>query len=274
MTLPIKFAFDTTTVRVVLIQGEPWFVAADVCSALDLPETHKAVARLDDDEKGRNSIPTPGGAQDMTVINEPGLYNLVLGSRKPEAKRFKRWVTHEVLPALRKHGAYVMPEAQPEAPAQDAPLAAHVEADQIVSAGRAFRALFTSARAMGMGRRLAATRANLAAYRATGVDLVAELGASGWLDGADLPSSTRRQYDLQQQIREHLTGHDWPQGFTGQQLIEALGLEDTKPVQTAVGQCLQLLGYRRVRSSTVEKGGRRPYLYVLQQHGLALEVAA
>ncbi len=274
MSLPIQYAFEGTDIRVVMINGEPWFIAADVCQALAITNTARALSRLEEDEKGVHSMNTPGGTQILSTVNEPGLYALILTSRKPEAKRFKRWVTHEVLPALRKHGAYVMPEAQPEAPAQDAPLAAHVEADQIVSAGRAFRALFTSARAMGMGRRLAATRANLAAFRATGVDLVAELGASGWLDGADLPSSTRRQYDLQQQIREHLTGHDWPQGFTGQQLIEALGLEDIKPVQTAVGQCLQLLGYRRVRSSPVEKGGRRPYLYVLQQRGLALEVAA
>lgn len=274
MSLPIQYAFEGTEVRVVMINGEPWFVAADVALALEYRDAEKLTRWLDDDEKDTHIVGTPGGQQRMAVINESGLYSAILRSRKPEAKRFKRWVTHEVLPALRKHGAYVMPEAQPEAPAQDAPLAAHVEADQIVSAGRAFRALFTSARAMGMGRRLAATRANLAAYRATGVDLVAELGASGWLDGADLPSPTRRQYDLQQQIREHLATHDWPQGFTGLQVIEALGLENTKATQTAVGQCLQLLGYRRSRLSPVEKGAGRPYVYVLQQRGLALEVAA
>ncbi|PPE66563.1 Bro-N domain-containing protein [Caldimonas caldifontis] len=105
----IPFDFEGRPVRVVTdAQGEPWFVAADVCAALHLPETHKAVARLDDDEKARNSIPTPGGEQEMTVVNEPGLYSLVLGSRKPEAKRFKRWVTHEVLPAIRKTGRYVL----------------------------------------------------------------------------------------------------------------------------------------------------------------------
>ena len=105
----IPFDFEGRPVRVVTdAQGEPWFVAADVCAALHLPETHKAVARLDDDEKARNSIPTPGGEQEMTVVNEPGLYSLVLGSRKPEAKRFKRWVTHEVLPAIRKTGRYAL----------------------------------------------------------------------------------------------------------------------------------------------------------------------
>jgi prophage antirepressor-like protein len=105
----IPFDFEGRQVRVVTdAQGEPWFVAADVCAALHLPDTHKAVARLDDDEKGRNSIPTLGGDQEMTVVNEPGLYSLVLGSRKPEAKRFKRWVTHEVLPTIRKTGRYAL----------------------------------------------------------------------------------------------------------------------------------------------------------------------
>ncbi len=103
----VAFNFESSNVRVVMDANmEPWFVAADVCAALELPETHKAIARLDDDEKGRNSIPTPGGNQEMSVVNESGLFNLVLGSRKPEAKRFKRWVTHEVLPSIRKTGSY------------------------------------------------------------------------------------------------------------------------------------------------------------------------
>ena len=103
----IPFEFESHALRVNLdAAGQPWFVAADVCAALELPDTHKAIARLDDDEKGRNSIPTPGGQQDMSVVNESGLYNLVLGSRKPEAKRFKRWITHEVLPSIRKTGSY------------------------------------------------------------------------------------------------------------------------------------------------------------------------
>ena len=114
----VAFHFESTKVRVVLdADMEPWFVAADVCTALELPETHKAIARLDDDEKGRNSIPTPGGMQEMSVVNESGLFNLVLGSRKPEAKRFKRWVTHEVLPSIRKTGGYVAPGSVAALPA-------------------------------------------------------------------------------------------------------------------------------------------------------------
>jgi len=84
-------------------------VAADVCRALEIGDTHKAVERLDDDEKGRSLIPTLGGEQELLIVNEPGLYTLVLGSRKSEARAFKRWITHEVIPAVRKHGGYLTP---------------------------------------------------------------------------------------------------------------------------------------------------------------------
>lgn len=101
-------------VRVVQVDGEPWFVAADVCRALEISNSRDAVARLDDDEKGVGSTDTLGGKQGMQIINEPGLYTLVLGSRKPEAKAFKRWVTHEVLPTIRKTGSYKTPTSQQE----------------------------------------------------------------------------------------------------------------------------------------------------------------
>lgn len=113
------FDFEGRQVRIVTdAQGEPWFVAADVLSTISLDR--KALERLDDDEKGVNSIHTPGGVQEMTTVNEPGLYALVLGSRKAEAKRFKRWVTHEVLPTIRKTGSYAVPAIAPlPAPTQD-----------------------------------------------------------------------------------------------------------------------------------------------------------
>lgn len=271
-TLPIQYAFEGHEVRALMINGEPWFVAADVLSSLTLDR--KALERLDADEKGVSSIHTLGGDQEMTVINEPGLYSLVLGSRKAEAKRFKRWVTHDVLPSLRKHGAYVMPSASPAEEAPAPQMAANIEADQIVSAGRAFRALFTTARSMGMNRRLAATRANQAAVRATGIDLAAELGASEWLEGKDLPASQQRHYQLQQNLRAHLVANDWPQGFGTQQLIEAMALPADRATQQALGQCLQLLGYKRVRLAASSRGAIRPWVYVLQQQGLSLEVSA
>ena len=74
-----------------------------------------ATERLDNDEKGVSSIDTPGGKQEMSIVNEPGLYTLVLGSRKPEAKAFKRWVTHEVIPSIRKTGGYNLPATYAEA---------------------------------------------------------------------------------------------------------------------------------------------------------------
>lgn len=108
-------------VRSILIDGDPWFVAAYVCKALELEKTNRALSRLDDDEKGAHSVSTPGGRQRMSIISESGLYSLILGSRKPEARAFKRWITHEVIPSIRKHGAYMTDslldalEAHPEA---------------------------------------------------------------------------------------------------------------------------------------------------------------
>lgn len=99
-------------VRTMLRDGEPWFVAADVCRALEIKNGRDAVARLDDDEKMTVGLTDShsgqrGGAQMQTLVNEPGLYTLVLGSRKPEAKAFKRWITHEVIPSIRKTGGYI-----------------------------------------------------------------------------------------------------------------------------------------------------------------------
>lgn len=97
-------------VRTIMQGGEPWFVAADVCRALELDQVSNAVRKLDDDEKTLISIKgiTNGaGNPNVTAVSEPGLYSLVLGSRKPEAKNFKRWITHEVIPTIRKTGGYV-----------------------------------------------------------------------------------------------------------------------------------------------------------------------
>lgn len=84
------------TIRVIERDGDPWWVAKDVCDILGLGTTAKAVEGLDSDEKGVSIVHTIGGNQSMTIINEPGLYSLIFRSRKPEAKAFKRWITHEV----------------------------------------------------------------------------------------------------------------------------------------------------------------------------------
>lgn len=92
-------------VRIVLIEGILCFVASDVCKALDIKNTTDAIKRLDEDEKARLNLGLTGGA--TNVVNEYGLYALVLASRKPEAKQFKRWITHDVIPSIRKYGAYM-----------------------------------------------------------------------------------------------------------------------------------------------------------------------
>jgi len=104
---------DFGELRTVEIDGEPWFVAADVCRILELSNPTVSVERLDDDERAKFNLGLPGG--DTWCVNEYGLYALVLGSRKPEAKTFKRWLTHDVIPAILRHGSYTAPQAQPPA---------------------------------------------------------------------------------------------------------------------------------------------------------------
>lgn len=111
------FNFDSQAVRTLTRDGDPWFVAADVCEVLTIGNNRDAVARLDDDEKadvGITDTSSNGTAQgrSVTIINESGLYSLILTSRKPEAKRFKKWVTSEVLPSIRKTGQYAAPKAK------------------------------------------------------------------------------------------------------------------------------------------------------------------
>jgi anti-repressor protein len=102
----IQKAFDYSglKVRTILKNGEPWFVAKDVCDVLEIKNTTQAIQKLDEDERSMFNIGRQG---ETNIVNEYGLYNLILTSRKPEAKQFKRWVTHEVLPTIRKHGAFI-----------------------------------------------------------------------------------------------------------------------------------------------------------------------
>ncbi|MBB3666372.1 MULTISPECIES: BRO family protein [Prauserella salsuginis group] len=108
MTDLTPFTYGTESIRVVTVNGEPWFVAADVCRAISVDITQ--TRRLEDDEKGLHSVQTPGGHQSVTIVNEPGLYSLILRSRKPEARRFQRWITHEVIPSIRRTGGYGQPQ--------------------------------------------------------------------------------------------------------------------------------------------------------------------
>ena len=101
------------SVRSLMVNGEPYFVGRDVAKILGYANPNDAIAKhVDEEDKGVAKCDTLGGIQELTVINESGLYSLILSSKLPSAKRFKRWVTSEVLPALRKTGTYTMPKAE------------------------------------------------------------------------------------------------------------------------------------------------------------------
>ncbi|MCE7026434.1 Bro-N domain-containing protein [Jiella avicenniae] len=121
-----NFAFEEHLVRVVERDGEPWFAGKDVCRCLEIEKHHQALDSLDGDERGTCTVGTPSGHQTMVVISEPGVYRLVFRSRKPAAERFKRWLAHEVIPAIRRTGRY---ETTPAAIVDtEAPLMAKVAA--------------------------------------------------------------------------------------------------------------------------------------------------
>lgn len=107
-----SFVFNASdrSIRTVMLEGQPYFVAKDVCAILGISNHNDAVGRLDDDERRGSVLPTPSGEQKITLVNESGLYHLIFQSRKPEARAFRKWVTSEVLPELRRTGRYEMNE--------------------------------------------------------------------------------------------------------------------------------------------------------------------
>lgn len=123
-TKPSIFSFESScNIRAVMVDGNPWFVAADVCSAVGIKHSASAMRALDNDEKGVHSMHTPGGQQDFTIINESGLYTLILRCRDAVTPgtipyRFRKWVTGEVLPQIRQTGRYVREELSPADKAQ------------------------------------------------------------------------------------------------------------------------------------------------------------
>lgn len=132
MTAIVNFAFEEHLVRVIERDGDPWFVGKDVCQVLSIRNHNDALSKLDEDEKGVASTDplAAGGSQQALIVSEPGVYRLVFRSRKPEAERFKRWLAHEVLPAIRRTGRYAPAGSGPAAPVadMDAPLDARVAA--------------------------------------------------------------------------------------------------------------------------------------------------
>ncbi|MGO9673563.1 MAG: Bro-N domain-containing protein, partial [Methylocella sp.] len=105
-SLPVVFTFENQAIRTIAKNDETWFVAADVCKALEIQDTSDAIERIEEDEKGKELIPTLGGLQKLLTVNEYGLYTLIIRSDKPKAREFRRWITHDVLPSIRKTGRY------------------------------------------------------------------------------------------------------------------------------------------------------------------------
>lgn len=174
------FAFDTRAVRVVMVDGEPWFVGKDVAEVLGYTNHNKA---LGDHCKGvtkRYPLQTPGGPQEVRIISEPDMLRLIVGSKLPAAERFERWVFEEVLPSIRKTGRYEVPPPDlgttPRLPQP---------ADRIAAASRIFNQLVRSGNVARMALPAAIRRAAAVALRETGVDMVAELGIAAHVEAME-----------------------------------------------------------------------------------------
>lgn len=196
---------DFGAIRVSTVEGEPWFVAKDVCDALGISKYRDAVSRLDDDERGSVLVDTLGGAQETSTVSEPGLYKLIMRSRKPEAKAFQRWVTHEVLPAIRKTGGYIAAK-EDETPEQIMARAVIVAQDTIERQKRQLdelkpKAMFADAVAASDGTCLVGELAKM--IRQNGVEigqdrLFGVLRARGFLgkSGGNRNVPTQRAMDM------------------------------------------------------------------------------
>jgi hypothetical protein len=113
LTALVSYQFEEDPVRVVMIAGDPWFVASDLAKALGYRDAGNMVRNLHEDERGTHIVSTPSSPQEMSIVSESGMYAAIFKSRKEEAERFRKWVTAEVLPELRRTGRYVMHDMDP-----------------------------------------------------------------------------------------------------------------------------------------------------------------
>lgn len=207
------FAFDSQAVRVVLVDGEPWFVAADVCAILGFGNPRQAIeSHVDEDDVQKlDAIDSLGRTQPTNHVNESGLYALIFGSTKPEAKRFKRWVTHDVLPAIRKTGAYIDPAAPGAMGVQGQPMPylSHV-ADFHVAADRVFRSVLRSARSAGVPLPTAVRQASAVTQAQTGMDMIGLLDAHAHLQALDAREAA------QQPVRHAGSARFWQEWAGGE----------------------------------------------------------
>lgn len=242
------FAYESTAVRTVILGDEPWFAASDIARILGYRNAPDMTRNLDEDEKGTQIVRTLGGEQELSVVSESGLYAAIFKSRRAEARKFRKWVTAEVLPAIRKTGHYAA--ASPALTFQPMDHGA----DVLVSADRTFRAMLRTCRAAGLRLPVALGRANEVTRRRTGVDILAEIAFTPPDPG---PTS---EDDLDDQLDEWLESA--APGFAVADIVAALydvGPEDAdyRPLATRIGMLLARRGYRRRRLFV----DGRPYVY-------------
>ena len=206
-------------VRAVEVDGEPWFVGKDVAQALGYSNPRKALAdHVDAEDKGVTKCDTPGGEQDITTINESGLYSLVLSSKLPGAKKFKRWVTSEVLPTIRKTGGYQLPKDYPSAPRALADTTEKLLAAETENEANRPKVLFADAVSTAKTSILVGELAKL--LKQNGVD-IGQNRLFGWLrengflirrNGTDFNMPTQKSMDLglfeiKETVVSHADGH-------------------------------------------------------------------
>lgn len=222
------FAFDSQVVRVVMVDGEPWFVGKDVAEVLGYARPNDALQQHCKGAVKRRPLSTPGGTQELRIISEPDMLRLIVGSKLPAAEAFERWVFEVVLPSIRKTGAYVDPKA-PGAmgvQAQPMPYLSHV-ADFHVAADRVFRSVLRSARTAGMPLPAAVRQASTVTQQRTGLCMLDVLDAHDHL--RELDAREAAAANAPRHRGAHTFWEDWSGG-----LIEGL------PYQT----CLAAQAYQ------------------------------
>lgn len=256
------FAFDSAAVRTLDLNGEPWFVATDIAKILGYRDAEKMTRLLDDDEKGTHIVGTLGGDQEVTIISESGLYAAILKSTKPEAKPFRKWVTSEVLPSIRKRGGYTVPGAD-TAPQFVTSNLSH-GADLAVAADRTFRSFLRAARSAGLALPQALRKANQQTLSRTGMNMLEELGV--------VPDEMEKQEavaakemlppELQAVVVWAETAEFGRIYTLAEILMLAAGIRDDSPtgkrIAGRLGQLLRGIGFRRVRMR-VEGGAPRSF---------------
>lgn len=237
-----KFSYEASEVRVVRDENrEPWFVAQDICAILDISRHRDAADGLDEDERGRLKVDTLGGPQEMVVISESGLYTLIIRSNKSEAKKFKRWVTHKVLPSLRRHGHYLMSGAV----LPDEMRSILVATRRMERTARIFKATLSMAKTAGIRGRRAIVRANAVTREQTGFDCLEMLGA---VDEPDAKSFSMLQEDGREVLRE---------------LVNAEIQMKKQNVRSGLG-----VAYKKVRDITSLRGMPDDHEKALEEYGL------